>query len=79
MTLKNARDLKTAPRLKTRSKLVPWLFSFWTLLLLASIIRMWGHWFDILANLGLLRAAGAPAAVTGAALIFSWWLNTGND
>jgi len=79
MTLKNARAVKTGPRLKTRSKLVRWLFSFWTLLLLASIIRMWGHWFDILAKLGLHRAAGALAAVTGAALIVSWWLNTGND
>jgi hypothetical protein len=79
MTSKDARAAETAPRLKTRSKLVPWLFIFWTLLLLASIIRMWGHWFDILAKLGFHRAAGALAAVTGAALIASWWLNTGNE
>jgi hypothetical protein len=76
MTLKNAHG--TAPRLTTRGKLVPWLFISWTLLLLASVIRMWDHWFDILAKLGFYRAAGALAAVTGAALIVSWWLNTGN-
>jgi hypothetical protein len=40
---------------------------------------MWSRWFEISASLGFYRAAGALAAVTGAALIVSWWLNTGNE
>jgi hypothetical protein len=29
---------------------------------------MWSHWFEIMASLGLYRAAGMLAAITGAAL-----------
>jgi hypothetical protein len=47
--------------------------------LLASVIRMWSHWFDISASLGFYQAAGILAAVTIAALIVSWWVNTGNE
>lgn len=56
-----------------------WLFISGTLLLLASVIRMWIHWPEISAVLGFYRAAGALTAVTGAALIVSCWLNTGNE
>jgi hypothetical protein len=56
-----------------------WLFISCTLPMCASVIRMWSRWFEISASLGFYRAAGALAAVTGAALIVSWWLNTGNE
>ncbi|MGH6794466.1 MAG: hypothetical protein ACREDH_04525 [Methylocella sp.] len=61
-------------RLKARDRL-SWLFFTSTLLMLASVIRMWSHWFEISASLGFYRAAGVLGAVTGAALIVSWWLN----
>jgi hypothetical protein len=61
------------------NKLVSWLFISCTLFMLASVIRMWSHWFEISASLGFYPAAGALAAVTGGALIVSWWLNTGNE
>jgi hypothetical protein len=47
--------------------------------MIASVIRMWSHWFDISATLGFYRAAGILAAVTSAALIVSWWVNTDNE
>ena len=56
-----------------------WLFILCTLLMFASVIRMWSHWFEICASLGFYRAAGTLVAVTGAAFIVSWWLNTGNE
>ena len=52
---------------------------FCTLLMIASVIRMWGYWFEISASLGFYRAAGVLAVVTGAALIVSWWVNTDNE
>lgn len=55
------------------------LFICGTLLLFASVIRMWIHWPQISAVLGFYRAAGALTAVAGAALIVSSWLNTGNE
>ncbi|MGH6834642.1 MAG: hypothetical protein ACREC9_03640 [Methylocella sp.] len=58
--------------------LLSWLFISCTLLMLASVIRMWSHWREICASLGFYHAGGALAAVTGAALIVAWWLNTGN-
>ena len=76
MTLGNARSAAKAGTLKTHDNLVSWLFISCTLLMLASVIRMWSHWFEISAVLRFYRAAGALAAVTGAALIVSWWLNT---
>jgi hypothetical protein len=79
MTLRNARSAVKAGTLKTHINLVPWLFIFCTLLMLASVIRMWSHWFDISASLGFYQAAGILAAVTVAALIVSWWVNTGNE
>jgi cytochrome b subunit of formate dehydrogenase len=79
MTLRNARSATKAGSFRTRNKLVSWLFIFCTLLTLASVIRMWSHWFEISASLSFYRAAGVLAAVTGAALIVSWWVNTGND
>ena len=54
------------------------LFIFCTLLMLASVFRMWNHWFEISASLGYYQAAGVLATVTGAALILAWWLNTDN-
>jgi cytochrome b subunit of formate dehydrogenase len=79
MTLRKARSAVKAGTFKTHNKLVSWLFIFCTLLMLASVIRMWSHWFEISASLGFYRAAGVLAAVTGAALIVSWWVNTGNE
>jgi hypothetical protein len=79
MTLRNARSAVKAETLKIHSKLVSWLFIFCTLLMIASVIRMWSHWFDISATLGFYRAAGILAAVTSAALIVSWWVNTDNE
>jgi hypothetical protein len=32
-----------------------------------------------MASLGPDRAAGMLAAITGAALVVSWWVNIGND
>src|SRR5450631_1478172 len=79
MTLRNARSAVKAGPLKTHNKLVSWLFIFCTILMLSSVIRMWGHWFEISTQLGFYRAAGVLTAVTGAALIVSWWVNTGNE
>ena len=79
MTLGNARSALQAVTLKTHNKLVSWLFIFCTLLMLSSVIRMWSHWFEISATLGFYSAAGTLAAVTGAALIVAWWVNTDND
>ncbi|MFZ0494802.1 MAG: hypothetical protein WBE80_10880 [Methylocella sp.] len=72
---------RVRPRFKagTLKNRLSWLFMSCTLLMFASVIRMWSHWFEISASLGFYRAAGALAAVTGAALIVSWWLNTGNE
>ncbi|HUB63343.1 MAG TPA: hypothetical protein VL996_02690 [Methylocella sp.] len=79
MTLGNARAAVKARSLKTGHNLGSWLFIFCTLLLLASVIRMWRHWYEISASLGSNRAACVLTAVTGAALIVSWWVNTGNE
>jgi hypothetical protein len=72
---------RVRPRFKagTLKNLSSWLFVSCTLLLFASVIHMWSHWFEISASLGFYQAAGALVAVTGAALIVSWWLNTGNE
>jgi hypothetical protein len=55
------------------------LFISGTLLMLASVMRLWSHWLEISASLGFYQAAGVLAAVTGAALILAWWLNTDNQ
>jgi hypothetical protein len=47
--------------------------------MLASVIRMWRHWFEISATLGFYRAAAVLTVVTGIALIVSWWVNTDNE
>jgi hypothetical protein len=79
MILRSARSAIRAETLKTHNKLASWLFMLCTLLMLASVIRMWSHWFEISASLGISRAAGLLAVITGAALIVSWWVNTGNE
>jgi cytochrome b subunit of formate dehydrogenase len=79
MILRSARSDIRAETLKTHNKLASWLFMLCTLLMLASVIRMWSHWFEISASLGISRAAGLLAVITGAALIVSWWVNTGNE
>jgi hypothetical protein len=79
MTLRDARSAVKTATFKTHNSLVSWLFIFCTLLMLASVIRMWRHWFEISASLGFYRAAGVLVAVTGAALIVSWWVNTDNE
>ena len=79
MTLRNARPAVKAATLKTHATLASWVFIFCTLLMLASIVHMWSHWLEIWAVLGFDRAAGVLAEVTGAALVVSWWANTGND
>jgi hypothetical protein len=79
MALKKARSAVKAATAKIQHELIPWIFIYCTLLMLSSVIHMWSHWFEISAVLGFLRAACTAAAVTGAAIIVSWWLNTGND
>ena len=79
MTLRNARAAIKAATLKTHDRLASWGFLFCTLLMLASVVRMWSHWFEIAAAIGFDRAAGLLPVITGAALIVSWWVNTGND
>ena len=79
MTLRNARPAVKAATLKTHDKLASWALIFCTLLMLASVVHMWSHWLEIWAMLGSDRAAGVLAGVTGAALVVSWWANTGND
>ncbi|MGQ0444033.1 MAG: hypothetical protein ACT4O2_02630 [Beijerinckiaceae bacterium] len=54
------------------------LFISGTLLMLASVIRMWSHWPEISASLGFHQAAGVLTVVTTAAFILAWWLNTDN-
>ena len=77
--LPKARSAVKARTLRTHYNLASWLFMFCTLLMLASVIRMWSHWFEISMTLGFYRAAGILIAVTGAALVVSWWVNTDND
>jgi uncharacterized membrane protein len=80
LTLRKARPAEKAATLKTHhDTLASWVFAFCTLLMLASVVHMWTHWFEIMASLGFYRAAGMLAAITGAALVVSWWVNTGND
>jgi uncharacterized membrane protein len=79
MTLRKASFAVKAATFKTRINLASWLFIFCTLLMLSSVIRMWCHWFEIFSTLGFYRAAGTLVAVTGAALIVSWWVNIGNE
>jgi len=63
---------------KAENSFMSLLFIFCTLLMLASVIRMWSHWFEISATLGFDRATIILASVTGAALFVSWWVNTDN-
>ncbi|HUI19799.1 MAG TPA: hypothetical protein VLZ74_01960 [Methylocella sp.] len=79
MTLRNRGSTVKAKTIKSQTDLARWLFMFCTLLLLASVIRMWSHWLEISATLGFYPAAVALSAVTGAALIVSWWVNTDSD
>jgi hypothetical protein len=79
MALRNARHASKTAALKAHDKLASWVFAFCTLLTLASVVHMWSHCFEIAATLGFYRAAGVLAAVTGAALVVSWWVNTGNE
>jgi hypothetical protein len=62
---------RVRPRFKagTLKNLSFWLIISCTLLMFASVIRMWSHWFEISALLGFYQAAGALTAVTGAAVI----------
>jgi hypothetical protein len=80
MTLRKARHAEKAATLKTHhDTLASWVFAICTLLMLASVVHMWSHWFEIMASFGPDRAAGMLAVITGAALVVSWWVNTGND
>jgi hypothetical protein len=80
MTLWKVRPAEKAATLKTlHDTLASSVFAFCTLLMLASVVHMWSHWFEIMASLGPDRAAGMLAAITGAAFVVSWWVNTGND
>jgi hypothetical protein len=76
MTAMNAR---AATILKSHNNLASWLFAFCTLVMFASVIRMWRHWFDISSVLGFDRTLVILTAVTGSALIVSWWVNTANE
>ncbi len=79
MTFQNARSAIKAATLKSHDRLASFVFIFCTLLMLATVVRMWSHWYEISAMLGFDRAADVLPAVTGAALLVSWWVNTGND
>jgi hypothetical protein len=79
VTLRNPRHARKAAALHADDKLASWFFAFCTVLTLASVVQMWSQWFEIAAALGFYRTAGVLAAVTGAALVVSWWVNTGND
>ena len=79
MTFRNARSALKAAALTIHDRLPPWVFIFCTLLMLLSIVRMWSHWFEIAAVLGFDRAASVLTVITGAAIVVSWWVNTGND
>ena len=80
MTSQKARAAEKAATLKTHhDTLAFWVFAFCTLLMLASVVDMWSHWFEVTDLFGLYRAAGMFASITGAALVVSWWVNTGND
>jgi hypothetical protein len=80
MTLWKVRPAEKAATLNTRhDTLASWVFAFCTLLMLASVVHMWSHWFEIMVTLGPDRAAAMLAAITGAALVVSWWVNIGND
>jgi hypothetical protein len=76
--LKARSVVKTIAR-KLRADPISLLFAFCTLAMLSSTVRMWIHWTEISAVLGAFRAASTLTAVTGAAVIVSWWLNTGNE
>jgi hypothetical protein len=79
-TSQKARAAENAATLKTHhDTLASWVFAFCTLLMLASVVDMWSHWFEVMASFGLYRAAGMLAPITGAALVVSWWVNTEND
>jgi hypothetical protein len=80
MTSQKARAAEKAATLKTRpDTLASWVFAFCTLLMLASVVDMWSHWFEVMDSFGLYRAAGMLGSITGAALVVSWLVNTGND
>jgi hypothetical protein len=79
MTLGKARAAVKAAAFRPHIDLVSWLFVFCTLVMLASVVRMWRHWFEISTMFGFDRSAVILTAVTGAALIVSWWVNTGNE
>jgi hypothetical protein len=79
MTLRSARFAVRATIFKTYDKLASLVFIFCTLLMLASVVRMWSHWFQISASFGFYRATLMLVAITGAAFVVSWWVNTGND
>ncbi len=79
MTLRKTRSAVKAETLKTQHNFAAWVFLICTLLMLASVIRMWSHWFEISATLGFSKASVIVSAVTGAAVIVSWWVNTDND
>src|ERR1700758_5592310 len=63
MTLWKVRPAEKAATLETpHDTLASWVFAFCTLLMLASVVHMWSHWFEIMASLGPDRAAGMLAA-----------------
>ena len=79
MTARNARAALKTRIFKSHNNLASWLFAFCTLVMLASVIRMWRHWFDISSVLGFDRTVVILTAVSASALIVSWWVNTANE
>jgi hypothetical protein len=54
MTSQKARVAKKAATLKTHhDTLASWVFAFCTLLMLASVVDMWSHWFEVTDSFGL--------------------------
>jgi len=76
---RNALAVAKAAIIKAREKEASWVFIFCPLLMIASLIRMWGHWLEISVSLGFYRTAGVLVGITGAALVASWWVSTDND
>ena len=79
MARSGGRSAVKANTLKTQGDAVSWLFISCTLFMAAGVVHMWNDGIEISASLGFYPAVCAIAATTGAALIVSLSVNTGND
>ncbi len=79
MAKSNARSAAKVLARRAKTDPMSFLFLFCTVVMLGSVVRMWAHGAEICDVLGASRGLGILGAVTGAALIVSWWVNTGNE